>query len=90
MTWTLERLVLWYHQWSAEDWNKTMRASEWPREEWVRWWKIEMAMARVETELMWLHDLKNPNIFQDQEEAGGLIDPRFRSLPIYGMASIGV
>jgi UDP-N-acetylmuramyl pentapeptide phosphotransferase/UDP-N-acetylglucosamine-1-phosphate transferase len=39
---------------------------------------------------MWLHDLKNPKIFQDQEEAGGLIDPWFRSLPIYGLASIGV
>jgi hypothetical protein len=52
-----------------------MRAGEWPREEWMRWWKIEMAMARVETELMWLHDLKNPKFFQDQEEAGGLIDP---------------
>ena len=89
MTWIVERLVLWYHQWSAGDWNETMRASEWSREEWVRWWTTEMATARVETELMWLRDLQNPNIFQDQEEAGGLCDPRFRSLLISGLESIG-
>jgi hypothetical protein len=32
MTWTVERLVVWYHQWSAEDWMKTMSASRRRRE----------------------------------------------------------
>ena len=89
MTWTVERLVLWYAQWSAEEWNETILASEWTREEWARWWAHELAMARVATERMWLHDLQNPIVFNDQEEAGGLCDPRFRSLSISGLESIG-
>jgi hypothetical protein len=81
-TWTYERLVLWYHQWSVEDWKKTISASQWKRKDWVLWWRTEVAKARIQTELMWYRDLKNPNIFENMEEAGGLIDPRFRSNPI--------
>ncbi len=87
-TWTYERLVLWYHQWSVEDWKETISASQWKRKDWVLWWRTEVAKARIETELMWYHDLKNPNIFQNMEEAGGLIDPRIRFNPISGLDSI--
>jgi hypothetical protein len=83
-----ERLVVWYHQWSAEDWKETMRASQWKREDWVHWWQTEVAKARIETELLWNHEKKNPNIFQNMEEAGGLIDPRIRFNPISGLGSI--
>mgnify|MGYP000116989273 CR=1 FL=1 len=65
-----------------------MRASEWKREDWVLWWRTEVAKARIETELMWYRDLKNPNIFHNTEDAGGLIDPRFRSHRISGLDSI--
>jgi hypothetical protein len=49
-----------------------------------------MATARVQEEQLWLRDLKNRNTPRALEEAGGLIDPRIRSLPISGLASIGV
>ena len=88
MTWTVERLFLWYAQWTAAEWNTTILASEWTREEWAIWWSNELGMAQEETERLWLHDQQNPIVFNDQE-ADEQCDPRFRSLLISGLESIG-
>ena len=65
MTWTLERLFLWYAQWTPAEWHTAIQESEWSVDDWTLWWNNELLKAQEESDRLWRQEVENPNIFID-------------------------
>jgi hypothetical protein len=82
MTWTLERLMLWYARvFTSAEWNQIIRASEWTRAGWEIWVTSELWMAHY-SERMCLLDLMNPCGVWIQRPGGGRAADLFRQAAI--------
>ena len=58
-------MFLWYEQWTPEEWQSAIEASEWTRVEWALWWNNELRMAHAESDRLRRGAAANPEVFGD-------------------------